>query len=123
VGKGLGWAVLLLGIPAILVAQAVNISEYQVPAPDGTGITTGPDGALWYAVGAGKIGRMTSSGAVTEYTVPTSGSVLGYIAARSDGAMWFTEIVGNKIGRITMAGAITGYALPAIPTPTGVVPR
>ena len=39
------------------------------------GITTGPDGNLWFTeFGAGKIGRITPSGSITEFPIPTAGS-------------------------------------------------
>ena len=63
------------------------------------GITTGPDGALWFTnTGNSSIGRITTSGVVTNYT---SGSVTDptSITAGPDGALWFTN--GDSIGRIT----------------------
>jgi len=50
--------------------------------------------------------------AVLWYFVPTFESQPTGIAAGPDGALWFTEVLGNKIGRITSAGAITEYPLP-----------
>jgi hypothetical protein len=77
------------------------------------GIAVGPDGALWFAEGSGnKIGRITVSGAITEFPVPTAMSGPVGIAAGSDGALWFTEGSGNKIGRITTLGTVTEYPLP-----------
>ena len=40
--------------------------------------------------------------AITEFTVPTAGSLPTGIAAGPDGALWFTEHGGNKIGRIAV---------------------
>jgi virginiamycin B lyase len=53
-------------------------------------------------------------GVMTEYPVPTSGSLPNGIAAGPDGAVWFTEEFGNKIGRITadVSPAITEYLIP-----------
>ncbi len=76
-------------------------------------ITTGPDGALWFTESSGnKIGRISTSGDVTEYPVPTATSNPNGITSGPDGALWFSEKTGNKIGRITTSGAITEYALP-----------
>ena len=36
------------------------------------------------------IGRITTSGIITEYPVPTANSYL-YITAGPDGALWFTD--------------------------------
>jgi virginiamycin B lyase len=76
-------------------------------------ITAGPDGALWFTEqNANKIGRLTTSGAFTEYAVPTAGSFPNGITAGPDGALWFTEAVANKIGGVTTSGAFTEYAVP-----------
>jgi streptogramin lyase len=50
---------------------------------------------------------------ITEYPVPTAESNPPFIAAGSDGALWFTEYSANdKIGRITTGGSITEYVNP-----------
>src|SRR3954447_4024046 len=43
---------------------------------------------------------------VTEHALPAPDSQPAYIAAGSDGALWFTEQGVNKIGRITTGGTI-----------------
>src|ERR1019366_3520028 len=53
---------------------------------------------------ASNIGRITTSGSVTEYPVAAPNSS---ITTGPDGALWFTEFGGNKIGRITIGGAVT----------------
>lgn len=74
------------------------------------GITTGPDGNIWFTQGSGmKIGRVTPAGVVTEFG-PTSGFPDG-ITAGPDGNLWYAAYSGNKIGRITTAGVITEFAL------------
>jgi len=65
------------------------------------GITLGADGALWYAGTGGKIGRITTSGALTEIFVSAGFTSPRQIAAGPDGNIWFTEINANKIGRVT----------------------
>ena len=59
---------------------------------------------------------------ITEYSVPTAISQPAYITAGPDGAMWFTEFVGNKIGRITTSGAITEFRLPSADTARPLLP-
>lgn len=85
-------------------------------------ITSGPDGALWFTQPLNsKIGRMTTSGVVTnEYSI-TAGAGANSITSGPDGALWFTEGAGasSAIGRITTDGTITTY-----PTPTaGSIPE
>jgi PKD repeat protein len=86
-----------------------------VPTADGRpyGITTGPDGNLWFAEANGnKIGRITTAGIVTEFTVPTGGGWPVDIVSGADGNLWFAEPGGNKIGRITTTGVITEFTIP-----------
>jgi uncharacterized protein (TIGR03437 family) len=99
------------------ISTAVNYGSY--------GITAGPDGALWFAdsgnVGfgpassapPGKVGRITTSGTITEYPLPQAGDYPLAIAAGPDGALWFTDYLG-QIGRITTSGTVTSE----VPTPT-----
>lgn len=78
----------------------------EYPLPGGStpvGITSGSDGNVWFAnYGTDKIGRITGTGTVTEYSVP--GSELQAITTGSDGNVWFSE--GKKIGKMSTTGAI-----------------
>jgi streptogramin lyase len=75
-----------------------------------TYITAGSDGNLWFTEGnANKIGRITTTGTVTEFG---TGISLGHpfgITASPDGNVWFTINNGNIIGRITPAGIVTQF--------------
>src|SRR5262245_6193980 len=78
-----------------------------------SGIVDGPDGNLWFTeANADKIGRITSSGVVTEFAIPTPGSSPLSIVVGSDGNLWFTEVNALQIGRITTSGVITEFHLP-----------
>src|SRR5256885_2235398 len=91
-------SVLILLVGALPAAAAAGtITKFKVPTGMSfpNGITTGPDGALWFTeAGAGKIGRVTTGGAVTEFTL-AGGSSSGFgshtITAGPDGALWFVE--------------------------------
>jgi len=81
------------------------------PAPvPWRGITAGPDGNLWFTEpAAGRIGRITPTGTVTEFSAGISaGSGPWDITAGPDGNLWFTELDG-RIGRITPTGTITEF--------------
>ena len=66
-------------------------SEFSISSGFNQGITTGPDGNLWFTkTGANKIARMTTAGVVTEFTVPTPVSEPFGITAGPDGNLWFT---------------------------------
>jgi len=97
------------GIGRITTSGVVTFPSSQY---SGERITAGPDGALWYTdIVSNSIGRISVSGHVTEYPVPTNDSYLNGITTGPDGALWFTEFYGNKIGRITTGGALTEYPL------------
>ena len=102
------------------------ITNYADPnAEYSWGITTGPDGALWYTNsasangGKGSIGRITTAGVVTNYTASTLNEPTG-ITTGPDGALWFTNPGSNSIGRITTSGAVTNYTGTGINDPTGI---
>jgi virginiamycin B lyase len=87
--------------------------DFQTLAPALAGITLGPDGALWFTLAdiAGdepdSIGRITTSGNLTEFPLPANDSEPRGIATGPDGAIWFTQVDSNKIGRITAAAPPT----------------
>jgi virginiamycin B lyase len=76
-------------------------------------ICVGPDGALWFTEeAAGAIGRLTTSGNFTEYTLPSPHMDPYGIAAGPDGAVWFTDTSDTgDIGRITTSGKFAFYAV------------
>ena len=70
-------------------------------------ITTGPDGNLWFTANTASndrnvVVRITVTGRVTEYGVPTRNSSVSGITTGPDHNLWFTETNRNKIGRITL---------------------
>ncbi len=101
------------------------------PTTNPSDITVGSDGALWFTGVAGKVGRITTAGVVTEFSVPSippaAGSspgtpstpaTLTAITAGPDGALWFTGEPG-EVGRITTAGVVTEFPVPDNPPPSG----
>jgi virginiamycin B lyase len=106
------------------ITTAGVVTEFTVPTtvPDSSiigpfsgshGIVSGPDGNLWFTETVrNKIGRITPSGVITEFALPTSDGDPHGIAAGPDGNLWFTESWGNRIGKITADGTITEFALP-----------
>ena len=116
-----------------------KVSEFSLPihqfpagsnpikSPAGSGpnqalsITAGPDGNLWFTeigpAGVGSsIGRITTSGNITEFPLPLANSFPSSITAGSDGNLWFTIIGTNngpsQIGVITTQGNIHEFTFP-----------
>jgi streptogramin lyase len=93
-------------------------SLYEYPLPGGSssdprGIAVGSDGNIWFAeTDLDLIGRMTPTGSVTEYHVPTAGALPFGMTSGPDGNLYFAEIVGNKIGRVDTSGNVTEFTVP-----------
>lgn len=82
----------------------------------------GPGGAVWFGE-AHKLGWITSSGAITECSIPAEGPF--QLALGSDGAIWWTEQVSSKIGRLSrdapnQCGATVEYPLTPGSEPTDI---
>jgi virginiamycin B lyase len=89
------------------------VKEYPTTNPQSrpTSITSGPDGALWFADGRA-IGRMTTDGVVRSFGLPTGVRAFG-IASGPDGNLWFTDQGTTAVGRLTVSGSVRMF-----PTPT-----
>jgi streptogramin lyase len=91
-----------------------------------TGLTVGPDGALWFTGAANDVGRITTAGAVTEFATGSQISPGATIVAGPDGNLWFTisEVSADgasQIGRITPSGSVTAFSTPGSgPLPAGL---
>lgn len=92
---------------------------------DPHGLSLGHDGSTIWFTGktANTIGRLTSDGRVTNFGLPTEGSLPIYVARGPDGNMWATELLGNKIARITFDGSIAEFTIPTSDSrPIAIVP-
>jgi streptogramin lyase len=110
------------------ITTAGIVTEFPLPSPASApiAIAAGPDGRLWFTEQAGRVGAITVSGGIAEFTLPSGGSPK-WIAQGPDGNLWFTEFDGdldgnvllpgggNRIGRITPSGSITEFSLAATP--------
>jgi streptogramin lyase len=84
------------------------------------GITSGPDGDVWFTNrGNNSIGRITTSGMVSNFADPSIDSPQS-ITAGPDGALWFTNAGNNSIGRISTSGVVSNFADPSIDQPEGI---
>lgn len=79
-----------------------------------TGLTAGPDGAMWFAEStyvSGSVGRITPSGVITQYaTPPLGGAVIADVTINTDGTLWYTNFLTDAIG------AMSTGAHPAVTT-------
>jgi streptogramin lyase len=120
------------------------VTEFHLPTTGfkPVSITAGPDGALWFTemnvnnpstdlptsqppvfeptshpIFGGKIGRITTTGAVTEFTIPTGADPNGTprgITTGPDGNLWFTERNSGDhpvIGRLSTSGTYTEFVI------------
>jgi virginiamycin B lyase len=100
-------------------------SGYTIPTANGSpsGIVSGADGAVWFGeTNANKIGRITTAGVVTEFTLlPYLSACSSFpsncgpynLAFGSDGALWFTA--SHEIGRLPATGPSALYAVSGNP--------
>lgn len=74
-------------------------------------ICAGPDGALWFTEeGAAALGRLTTAGSYSEFSLHDRYAQPSGIATGPDKALWFTDFsAGGKIGRMTTSGRLTFY--------------
>ncbi len=103
-----------------------GITQYMDPFygptyPGTLGITAGPDGNVWFTEPfAGRVGRITPSGTITEFSEGISPYTNEYgitqtpgpqgIASGPDGNVWFTEQRADRVARITPSGAVTEFS-------------
>lgn len=96
------------GLASCLASAQPAFTEYPTNLYP-QAITTGPDGALWFA-GYG-VGKITTAGVVTQIlpapTVAASGIVTG-----PDGALWFTDDASNSIGHLSTTGTLVDFLIP-----------
>jgi virginiamycin B lyase len=71
-----------------------------------TELTVGPDGAIWYVQSNPKIGRMTTSGMVSEFNISTTAAG---ITTGPDGNLWWSDFIGNQIAKMTTQGMINEF--------------
>lgn len=120
------------------ITLAGAVTTYAPPTADVTigGLTVGHDGNLWFVEQLpgtlpSKLGRITPTGAISEYTLAGQPGTLAYtLAPGTDANVWFTAATSTctatgpcqpargAVGRITASGAIAEYPLPA----RGVIP-
>lgn len=110
------WIAERSGSIAKMSTAGALLAEYPVPGGgEPFEITAGPDGNLWFTDAIkGAIGKITTSGVITEFTSGiTSGVLTQGITAGADGNLWFTErgFPAPGVGKITTSGVVTEYTV------------
>jgi streptogramin lyase len=109
-----------------ITGEADTLTEFPTDAQANDflfGITTGPDGNLWFAeYYSNRIGKITTAGVETSYPVPTANSEPALITTGPDGNLWFTEFNANQVAKINpTTGVITEFPVPtAASEPYGI---
>ncbi len=100
----------------VLNVQNGTLAEVPTVTPNAgpTAIVQGPDGAMWFTENnVAKIGRLTTAGQASEYSLTPATSALGLIAA-SDNNLYFADPAQNKIGSVSAItpSTVNEYAVP-----------
>jgi streptogramin lyase len=98
---------------------AVAANDVATAYPTGhniVGLTSGPDGAMWFTTTDNLIGRITTDGSVSTFSDPSIQGP-GGITSGPDGGLWFTNYSDSvrglgSIGRISVTGVVTSYTEP-----------
>jgi streptogramin lyase len=105
----------------IRIARDRTVTTFPLATADARpwGIAADRQGNVWFTeADANQIGRVTLSGALQEYALPTSNSMPNTmpkgIAVDDRGNGWFTESKANKIGRISPQGVIDEFKIPTL---------
>ncbi len=75
-----------------------------------SGIAAGPDGSIWFStVVPNRVGRITPSGAVTQYSIGGFGMLTAGMTVGPDGNLWFTKEFPGTVIRMTPGGTVTEF--------------
>ena len=104
--------------------QITQLSAGERPAGQnvfGSGpesITAGPDGNMWFTTfWTNRVARLSPTGSLTEFPIPTPNSAPRGITVGPDGNLWFVESTRAQpaIARITPMGVITEFPITSGP--------
>jgi virginiamycin B lyase len=106
------------------IDQQGVMNIYPVPSPGAyVGWLMAEKGMVWFAErDTGKIGRITATGAITEFSLPSSDAVPQGIVRAPDGNLYITEQGSNAIARLNpVTGQVTEFPVPTpASTPLGL---
>ncbi len=105
------------GAPGYGVLYGVPNEDTYFPS-DPEAMVAGADGNLWFTTAVDGIGRITTSGVVTELPIPSAIGATALVSG-GDGNLWFVESAQGgapgtaTIGRMTTSGAVTEFSVDA----------
>lgn len=127
VGPGNYNTPILLSVNDSTNSGTLQLSSNEVAAPGGTaptltynggtlnsGLPGGPTATIIAsATGAANVSaKFTPTPTFYQFSIPVGTNRPQWIAAGSDGNMWFTEYPGSAVARITPAGVVTEFTVP-----------
>jgi virginiamycin B lyase len=101
------------------------VQEFPLPTSNPIGITSDPHAGVWFTTGDAKLGRILSSGKITEFDIPgppppcpgcPPPSRGQEITRGPDGNLWITQPFANLIGRVQILAdgiSVTEYSPPS----------
>jgi virginiamycin B lyase len=101
--------------------DGTGVTLYTLPGQrEANYLVEGPDGNIWFTSLLGvdapawdDIGRITPSGTISLFRIPTFNAVPESLVGGPDWSIWFGEHAeAGKIGRITTSGKITQFRFP-----------
>jgi streptogramin lyase len=110
-------ALAAFAVPAAAHASG-TVTEFPTPTPNSgpLGITSGPDGNVWFTEAGGAsptpVGKIDTTGKITEFAADGATTV-DSITTGPDGNLWYT-VPGVAVGRITPAGVAKNFAEPNV---------
>lgn len=117
-------ATVAFAFSSVICGLETSFTQGLAASSNITNIALGPDGNLWFTDGGTHItaiGKVTPSGAITEYTAGLSGSGPRGITSGPDGNVWMTEEYNGAIASVTPSGTITPFTLPGGSIPANIV--
>ena len=96
-----------------------RIREFRLPTPGSrpNGVATAPDGVIWFTeFHAEKVGRLTTTGEVTDFALPAKGPPIGIVAG-ADSKIWVTVPAAHAICRVSPDGTEEALVMPG-----GIIP-
>ena len=102
--------------------KAGHVHVFKLPAGSQPRGIAAASKAVWFTeAGTNMIGRLTPTGFLTQYRIPTPHSGAARITIGPDGGVWFTEQSVDRVGRLDPStGQITELALAPGSHPFGI---